>query len=106
MNEQRSSSAILLIGLFKVLKALLLVAVGIGAFRLLHKDVANVFIHWIEILRVDPENRFIHPLLSRVLPMTSQQLKELGAGTFFYAGLLLTERVGLLCASIGRNTLP
>ena len=96
VNEQRSSSGILLIGVFKLLKGLLLVAVGIGAFKLLHKNVADIVIHWIEILRVDPDNRFIQPLLGKVLPMTTKQLKELGVGTFFYAGLLLTEGVGLL----------
>lgn len=95
-NDQRSSSAILLIGLFKLLKGVLLLAVGIGAFKLLHKNVADVVIRWTEILRVDPDNSFIQPLLGKVLPMTPKQLKEIGAGTFFYAGLLLTEGVGLL----------
>jgi uncharacterized membrane protein (DUF2068 family) len=47
-------------------------------------------------LRVDPENRFIHPLLAKILPVTPKQLKELSVGTFFYAGLLLTEGIGLL----------
>lgn len=87
---------ILLIGLFKLLKGVLLVAVGVGALNLLHKHVALVVAHWVNVLRVDPDNRLIHPVLARVLPLTSKQLKELGAGTFFYAGLLLTEGVGLL----------
>jgi len=45
---------------------------------------------------VDPDNRFIHKLLARVFAIKPKQLKELSAGTFFYAALLLTEGIGLL----------
>ncbi|MBV9303879.1 MAG: DUF2127 domain-containing protein [Acidobacteriaceae bacterium] len=93
---ERSPAGILLIGLFKLLKGVLLVAVGIGALKLLHKNMADVITQWTGILRVDPENRFIHPLLAKILPVTPKQLKELSVGTFFYAALLLTEGIGLL----------
>ena len=93
---ERSPAGILLIGLFKLLKGVLLIAVGIGALELLHKNMADVITHWAEILRVDPDNRFIHPLLAKILPITPKQLKELSVGTFFYAALLLTEGIGLL----------
>src|ERR1700688_4630867 len=36
-----------LIALFKLLKATLLVAVGVGAFKLLHQDISSVMEHWI-----------------------------------------------------------
>ena len=52
--------------------------------------------HWVELLRVDPENRFIHKLLTKIFAISPKQLKELSIGTFFYAWLLLTEGVGLL----------
>ncbi|MBV9156971.1 MAG: DUF2127 domain-containing protein [Acidobacteriaceae bacterium] len=94
--KRSGSTTILLIGLFKLFKALLLIAVGIGALKLLHKNVADVATHWIEVLRVDPENRFIHPMLSKLFRIGPKQLKELSAGTFFYAALLLVEGVGLL----------
>jgi len=89
-------TGILLIGLFKLLKGLLLVAAGVGALKLLHKDVAAVVDHWVQILRVDPDNRFIHRLLAKVFAVSPRQLRELSIGTFFYASLLLTEGVGLL----------
>jgi len=95
-TTEASATGILLIGAFKLIKGLLLVAVGIGALKLLHKDLATVVGHWIDILRVDPDNRFVHSVLERVLPITPKQLKEISAGTFFYAGLLLTEGIGLL----------
>jgi uncharacterized membrane protein (DUF2068 family) len=52
--------------------------------------------HWIEVLRVDPDNRFVHRLLVRVFRITPKQLRELSVGTFLYAGLFATEGVGLL----------
>jgi hypothetical protein len=72
-NKHRSakssnlSSVLILIGLFKLFKALLLVAIGIGAIKFLHKDVAATVQHWIQVLRVDPDNRFIHGMLVRII---------------------------------------
>ena len=95
-SKHQSTAAIIAIGLFKLVKALGLLAVGLGALRFLHKDVAASIAHWVQVLRVDPDNRFIHPLLSKALRVTPAQLKELSAGTFFYAALLMTEGIGLL----------
>jgi len=52
--------------------------------------------HWTQVLRVDPDNRFIHGVLLRILRVTPKQLKELSIGTFFYAGLFAIEGVGLV----------
>lgn len=87
---------IILIGLFKLVKVVSLVIVGIGAIRLLHRDVATSVTHWVEALRLDPDNQYIHRGLSRVFRITPKQLKELSVGTFIYAGLYLTEGIGLL----------
>ncbi len=96
-STSRQSSAILLaIAIFKLCKGVLLLAVGIGALKLLHRDVGEVVSHWVEILRVDPDNRFIHRLLIRALSVTPKQLEAASVGTFVYSGLLLTEGFGLL----------
>jgi uncharacterized membrane protein (DUF2068 family) len=85
-----------LIGFFKLLKGLILLAAGIGALKLLHKDTAAEFEHWADIFRIDPDNYYIHRLLEKFSTLDDRKLKALGAGTFFYAGLLLTEGTGLL----------
>jgi len=85
-----------LIALFKLTKGVLLLVVGIGALKLLHRDVASAVARWVDILRVDPDNRYIHRLLVHVLAVTPAQLKATSAGTFIYSGLLLTEGIGLL----------
>jgi len=95
-QNEPGSFGLILIGSFKLFKAILLLLVGIGALRLLHKDIAETVAHWVAVLRVDPENHFIHKILSKVFAVTPKQLKELSAGTFFYASLLATEGIGLL----------
>jgi uncharacterized membrane protein (DUF2068 family) len=96
MKPRESSTILALIATFKLLKGVLLLIIGIGAIRLLHRDVAATVTHWVDFLRVDPDNRLIHALLARVLRVSPAELKTLSAGTFIYAALLLTEGTGLL----------
>ena len=95
-SSKSSSLVLVLIGTFKLFKALLLIAVAIGAIKFLHKDVVSTVMHWTQVLRVDPDNRYIHGLLLRIFRVTPKQLKELSLGTLIYAGLFTTEGVGLL----------
>ena len=83
------------IAAFKLLKAAALIAVGVGALRLLHKDVAALAEHWISIFQVDPHNHFIDLLLEKLSNVDDHRLKELSIGTFIYAGVFLVEGVGL-----------
>lgn len=95
-KSAKSPITLLLIGLFKLFKAILLVFVGLGAHHYLHRDVAAGVNHWVEVLRVDPDNRYIHRFLSHIFAVTPKQLRELSIGTFIYAALLGTEGIGLL----------
>ena len=95
-KKEGSETTLLLIALFKLFKGILLVIVAVGALRLVHKDVAAVVQHWVDLLRVDPDNRFIHRIIVRSFGIQARQLREISAGTFFYAGILLTEGIGLL----------
>jgi len=95
-KSAESSTVLLLIGTFKILKALTLIAIGVGALKLLHKDLVATVMHWTDVLRVDPDNRFVHRALAGIFRITPKQLKELSVGTFLYAGLFATEGIGLL----------
>ncbi len=85
-----------LIGGFKLAKGLLLLAVGVGALRLLHHDVADALASLTAQLHVDPDNRYVDRAFTALLSVDDRRLKEISAGTFFYAALLLTEGTGLL----------
>jgi len=89
-------AGLMTIGIFKLIKALALVVVGIGAFKLVHHDLVEVLSHWITAVHVDPDNRYFQKVLSTLWSVDDRKLKEVGAGTFFYAGIFLTEGLGLL----------
>ena len=95
-SKEPFSFVLFLIGLFKLFKATLLIAIGIGAVKFLHKDLATTVLHWAQVLHVDPDNRYLHGIMVKIFRVTPKQLKALSAGTFIYAGLFLTEGVGLL----------
>lgn len=75
-----------------------MLVVGIGAVKLLHKDMAVEVERWADLFRVDPHNRYIHHVLARFSSLDPKKLKELSVGTFFYSAMLLTEGIGLLMA--------
>ena len=83
------------IAAFKLLKALGLMLLGVGALRLLHKNIAAEVEHWINVFRVDPHNHYIDLLLAKLAILDDRHLKELSVGTFVYAGVFLVEGLGL-----------
>jgi uncharacterized membrane protein (DUF2068 family) len=84
-----------LIAIFKFLKAVLLIALGVGLFRLLHRDIGSVLQHWCGALGLDPESHFLDKALAKATKVSPGQMKKLGVGSFIYAGLFLAEGTGL-----------
>jgi uncharacterized membrane protein (DUF2068 family) len=85
-----------LIGALKLASALLLAAAGFGIFQMMNKDMGEVVGRFILRLHLDPENRIIQGLVSRVSNIDRSHLVAVGAGTFFYALLEAAEGIGLL----------
>ncbi|MES1258151.1 MAG: DUF2127 domain-containing protein [Acidobacteriota bacterium] len=96
MKKSDGDLGITLIGLFKLFKAIVLIAAAFGLHHLLHRDVESTVMRWVEWFRLDPDNHYIHRALVRIFRVTPAQLKALSAGTFLYAALFLTEGIGLL----------
>ena len=84
-----------LIAIFKLFKAGLLIAFGVGAFRLIHRDLGDVLEHWIRVLRFDPGQHFLDIALARASHVSPEQIRKVGVGSFIYAALFLTEGIGL-----------
>jgi|ERR1700680_5145512 uncharacterized membrane protein (DUF2068 family) len=93
--KSADSRLLRMIALFKLLKAALLIAVGVGALNLLHKDVASVIAHWVARLGLDPGQQYVDKALQKAANLTPDKIKGLGIGSFIYAGLFLTEGIGL-----------
>jgi uncharacterized membrane protein (DUF2068 family) len=96
MTKQRAHGrGLRLIAAFKLLKGFALLALGIGALKLLHKDVEAIAVHWINVFQVDPHSYYMNLLLAKLSILDDRRLKELSAGTFIYSAIFLTEGVGL-----------
>ena len=93
---EHKSGVVTLIGISKLLEALLLLLIAISARRLLHQDVPEVVRGWIHELHLDPDGKYLRGLLSRLLSVHDTTLRELGVVAFIYFALHAIEGVGLL----------
>jgi uncharacterized membrane protein (DUF2068 family) len=84
-----------LVGFFKLVKAGLLILAGVGILKLVHTDPAAQLQHWVVRLGLDPGGHLINRTIERVTNIPPHRIRELGIGTFLYAGLFLTEGIGL-----------
>lgn len=84
-----------LIALFKLLKAITLIAIGVGALKLLHRDMGSTLDHWIAVSGLDPGNRWVERGIEKASNLSHAKVKDLGIVSFIYAGLFLTEGIGL-----------
>ena len=86
---------LIVIAVFKVAQALLFLAIGVGAVKLLHKDVGDLLAQLADHLRFNPESRFVNFILDRASLIVDRLLRRIGEVGFIYAGLDLTEGIGL-----------
>jgi uncharacterized membrane protein (DUF2068 family) len=93
--KSRDARLLRIIAVFKFFKGALLVALSVGAFKLLHKDIEGLAERWVEALRLDPGNHFVDAALARISNLTPQQIKKLGLGGLLYAALFFIEGTGL-----------
>lgn len=94
-KRYRHNRWLVLIALYKFLQALLFIAIGVGALRLLHKDVGDLFATFADRLRFNPESRFVNFILDEASLLNDPLLRRIGAAAFCYAGLGLAEGIGL-----------
>lgn len=84
-----------LIAAFKLLKAATLIATGIAALKLVRGDTGELLEHWVAMLNLDPGGRFVGHAINRIMNIPPHKIREFGIVSFIYAGLFLTEGVGL-----------
>jgi len=94
-KPRRRNRWLILIAAFKLAQALLFIAIGVGALRLLHKDIGDLLAQLADHLRFNPESRFVNFILDRASIIDDRLLRRIGAAVFIYAGLDLIEGTGL-----------
>ena len=91
-----SEKWVIAIGIIKLVKAALFILLGIGAIKLLHRDLVDVVTHFIIGLRFDPEGRFVNLILEKVALINPHRLKLISFAIFAYAALDIIEGTGLV----------
>ena len=99
-SSNRRDSGLYLIGLFKLGKALLFLGIGFGALHFLHHDLGDALEHLAHALRFDSENRIVSLLLNQAEQVSHHRLRQISLFTTLYAGLAMTEGVGLLMRKV------
>lgn len=84
-----------LIALFKLVKALLLIAVGIGALSIRHNHDGALG-RWIHALVFDPHGRLFHEAVAKISGLDTRELAGIAIGSVVYAAVFLIEGVGLM----------
>jgi len=95
MAKSRSSRFLRIIAFFKFVKAALLIATGIGALRLVNRDIYEYALDLVVRYHLNPGNHFVAHALERTTSITPKRLHELGIIAFLYAALFLAEGIGL-----------
>jgi len=86
---------LMLIAVYKFIKAAAFLLVAFGALHFLHRDLAATVAHWVDLLRIDPHNHYLLWFMEKVTKVDETRLRELSVGTFFYSALFFTEGAGL-----------
>ncbi|THJ25429.1 MAG: DUF2127 domain-containing protein [Nitrospira sp. CG24E] len=95
MTTRSHHTGLAVIALFKVVKGLLLLLLGLGLLKLMHAEIATLFSLLIEALHLNADSRFIHTLVLKVDALQSNSVLLAGLVSLGYAGILLIEGVGL-----------
>jgi uncharacterized membrane protein (DUF2068 family) len=94
-SRQRHNRLLVLIAVYKFLHATLFIAIGLGAHRLLHKDIADQIELLARHLRFNPESRLINFILEKASLVNDPVLRRIGFFAYCYAALSALEGIGL-----------
>lgn len=99
-SHRRRTRGLLLVGLFKLSKTLFFTLVGIGAMRLLHRNIGDLVMRITDALPLDPEGHFVSMVMDRADLIGNHQLRMVGLGAITYAVVCLVEGIGLLMEKV------
>jgi len=95
MTTRHHQTGLAAIAVFKLVKGVLLLFVGLGLLKLMHADIATLFSRLIEALHLNADSRIIHALVLKVDALQPHSVLVAGLVSLGYAGMLLLEGIGL-----------
>ena len=95
MTTRSHHTGLAVIAVFKMVKGVLLLLVGLGLLKLVHAEIATLFSLLIEALHLNADSRLIHSLVLKVDALQPNRVLLAGLVSLSYAGMLLVEGIGL-----------
>lgn len=95
MRRHHPDLVIRLIGLLKLGKAMVLIAIATGAL-MLWRHPEGALGEWLDALVFDPHGKHFHRLMVRITALDDRQLEEIGIGGLVYAAVFVVEGIGLM----------
>lgn len=94
-SARRHNKGLVLIAAYKLLHSLLFIAIGVGALRLVGKDIDDILTRIAGDLKFDPEGRIVNFILERASILDDPMLRRIGFAAFCYAAIGIAEAIGL-----------
>ena len=95
MTTRSHHTGLAVIAVFKVVKGVLLLLLGLGLLKLVHAEIATLFSLLIEALHLNADSRLIHELVLKVDALQPHSVLLAGFVSLSYAAMLLVEGIGL-----------
>jgi len=92
-RPSRSGYTLVAIGIFKIAKSVLLLALGVALLHWRDEDLGQVAARWLNALWVT--RPYFDRIVSKLSSIDERTLREAVAGSFIYSALLLIEGTGL-----------
>jgi len=83
------------IAVFKLFKGVTLIALGLGAFRLLNPETVHRLTNWLLHFSLTTGQRFIDKAIDLLSKLTRGHAAALGLGAILYGSLFTVEGIGL-----------
>ena len=95
MTARTHHTGLAVIAVFKMVKGVLLLLLGLGLLKLVHAEIATLFSLLIEGLHLNADSRLIHALVLKVDALQPNSVRLAALVSLGYAGMLLVEGIGL-----------
>src|SRR5438552_2040471 len=94
-TKRRHDRGLVIIAGFKLLKAVLLIAAGVGAFKLLNPTLAESLTTWLEHFSFTSGRHIAEKAMAFITPGNRGKITAFGIGAVTYGALFGVEGVGL-----------
>jgi uncharacterized membrane protein (DUF2068 family) len=94
-TRHKHNKCLVVIAGYKLLQALLFLAIGLGARHLLHRDVGDELSALADHLRFNPESHLVNFVLDKAELLNDPILVQIGLLAFSYSAVSMVEGIGL-----------